>query len=190
MKMTLSLAAFSAAGLLTAFALTGTAAPASSPIGRWTQSSSGLELVLAPKFKLQPNYGLSTGTNLGGSVGQYSATRTTIVTEPVPMQVTRSMSLDIQPNGQFSWSIEKRHPETPNGTCLKTTRTRKTGQVQHSAARILFKVTGGTESWSKSCGGEGSAALAGSSETYAVTLEPTQMHLVDGPVNWVFRRAG
>lgn len=156
--------------------------------GSWTQASNGVEVVLAPKFKLQPNYGLSTGTNLGGSVGAYSATRTTIVTEPMPMPVKRTMALSIGADGRFTWTTEKSHAETPGGSCIKTTRTERVGTVAQSGGGLTFDIAGGTESWRKSCGGAGSAPVAASREAYQVSIQGSSLRLADGPHVWLFKR--
>lgn len=160
----------------------------SSVAGQWSQSSDGSELVLVPKFKLQPNVGVTWGTNLGGSVGYGSMTRTTIVTDPVPLRVARRMRLNITGDGRFTWTTIKSHPETPGGSCIKATRTERLGQASLAGGRIRFAIQGGTESWEKSCGGSGSSAIAAGVETYTLTLSPGEMRLSDGPSVWKFRR--
>lgn len=187
--MKYSLFALAAAGI--AAMVGSTAVPASQGgtlAGRWTQSSNGSELVLVPKFKLQPNYGVTPGTSLGGTVGYGSMTRTTIVTDPVPLAVNRSMTLNIAADGRFDWSTVKRHAETPGGKCIKTTRTERRGRATRDGSRISFKIEGGMERWEKSCGGSGSAALGPSIEVYSVTLGGARLRLVDGPTVWNFAR--
>jgi hypothetical protein len=181
--------AFAAAGIAAMIGATAvTASQGGALAGRWTQSSKGSELVLVPKFKLQPNYGVTPGTSLGGTVGYGSMTRTTIVTDPVPLVVNRSMTLDIAADGRFDWSIVKQHAETPGGKCIKTTRTERRGRATRDGSRIHFKIEGGLERWEKSCGGSGSAALGASTEVYSVTLGGAQLRLVNGPTIWNFRR--
>lgn len=169
-----------------ALAATAAVAEPAAMAGNWSQSSSGKELVLVPKIKLQPNVGVGYGTNLGGSVGMGSATRTTIVTEPTMLDVTRSMTLSIAANGAFEWSITKRYSEDK---CLKTTRQVKRGTATMRSGKMSFAVSGGTESFEKSCGGSGSAAIAPSTEVYDVTVQGGQMRLSGGSTNWTFRRS-
>lgn len=156
------------------------------PAGTWTQSSSGKELVLAPKFKLQPNVGVGYGTNLGGSVGYGSMTRTTIVTEPTIMNVTRSMTLIIAADGQFKWTIVKRHADGDN--CTRTTTQVKQGSVSAGGGKMVFAIRGGSERWQSSCGKQGSGAIAPSREEYSMSAQGRLMHLASGPVRWAFSR--
>ncbi|WP_158266529.1 hypothetical protein [Allosphingosinicella deserti] len=157
--------------------------------GAWAQSSDGSEIVLVPKFKLQPNVGVTMGTNLGGSVGYGSMTRTTIVTDPVPLRVDRTMQLNIQSDGRFEWVTTKAHVETPGAKCVKTTRTRRVGHVTRTGNQIRFAIEGGKERWEKTCGGSGEAPVAAATETYGVTLNASQMRLTGGPAAWTFTRS-
>ena len=154
--------------------------------GRWIQTSSGKELVLAPRIKLQPNVGPSYGTNLGGSVGYGSMTRTTIVTEPVPMQVARSMTLVVEGDGRFKWTIVTRRAE--NADCTITTTQVKQGNVTQGSGKLTFAVAGGTESFASSCGRRGSAQIARSTEHYDMQLSGTRFVLSRGPNRWTFNR--
>lgn len=149
------------------------AAPATGIAGHWTQSSNGSELVIVPRFKLQPNLGYSSPT---------------IVTEPVPLQVARTSTLDIDANGGFTWSTTKRHVETPNGQCTKTTRTSRKGRVTLSGNQMRFQIESGTERWEKSCGGSGQAAVKPAAETYTVTIEGNRMKIAGGPANFIYQR--
>ncbi|MGF7146767.1 hypothetical protein FHS96_000376 [Sphingomonas zeicaulis] len=164
------------------------AAPPPAIAGRWTQSSNGSELVIVPRVKLQPSGGMITGTDLGGSTGYGSPTRTTIVTEPVPLQVQRTSTLSIDGGGGFVWATSKRHVETPGGKCIKTTHTEKRGQVTRTGNQMRFRVDGGNERWEKSCGGSGQAAVKPGSESYTVTFEGNRMKLAGGPATLVFVR--
>ncbi|MDT8758776.1 hypothetical protein MZO42_08700 [Sphingomonas psychrotolerans] len=157
--------------------------------GQWSQASDGMELVLAPKFKLQPNVGVTWGTNLGGSVGYGSMTRTTIVTDPVPLRVNRKMRLKIEPNGRFDWVMVKAHPETPGGQCIKITRTQRVGQVTRLGNQLRFAIEGGKENWEKTCGGSGEAPVQPATENYAITLNASEMRLTGGPSVWTFKRS-
>lgn len=183
MKQVLTLAAFVAAASISAVAANAGGAALS---GRWTQASSGREIVLLPKIKLQPNVGISHGTSLGGSVGYGSMTRTIVATEPTPMQVTRTMVLSIDEGGRFTWDIVKEHPESLDGECTKTTRTRRSGQVVLQGDKARFVIEAGTESWEKSCGGSGTAEIAPSEESYDAVLAPGQLTLTSGPMRWLF----
>lgn len=161
-------------------------APASAA-GRWTQSSTGKELVLVPRVKLQPNVGLSYGTSLGGTAGFGSPTRTTILTEPVQMHVSRSMTLEVGQDGRFKWKIVKRHAETES--CSMTTTQVKQGRLTHEGGKASFAVEDGTESFVSSCGREGRSQLARTSEQYVVQLSGGQLVLQSGATRWTFLRS-
>ena len=154
--------------------------------GRWTQASSGKELVLAPRVKLQPNVGPSYGTNLGGTVGYGSMTRTTIVTEPVMMDVARSMTLAIEADGRFKWTIVKRHGEREY--CKVTTTQVKQGRVEQGGGKMSFSVGGGTESFVSSCGRRGTSQLGKSTEHYDMQLAGNRIVLSGGSSRWTFTR--
>ncbi|HWW55703.1 MAG TPA: hypothetical protein VN047_02310 [Sphingopyxis sp.] len=161
------------------------ATPASAA-GAWTQSSSGKELVLVPRIKLQPNVGVSYGTSLGGTAGYGSPTRTTIVTEPVLMQVTRSMTLEVGEGGRFIWQIAKRHAEKEG--CRVTTTQVKQGRVTQEGGKAILVVEDGKESFESSCGRQGSSRLAQTSEKYDVQLGGGRMVLRSGATQWTFLR--
>jgi hypothetical protein len=158
-----------------------------SATGRWTQSSSGKELVLVPRIKLQPNVGVSYGTSLGGTAGYGSPTRTAIVTEPVLMQVTRSMTLEVEGDGRFVWKIVKRYAEKEG--CSMTTTQVKQGRVAEEGGKAHFAIEGGTERFVSSCGQEGSSDLARTSEQYAVQLGGGRLVLQSGATRWTFLRS-
>ncbi len=182
----LKLASFA---LLVSAAWLGSPAPVAAVAGiagTWSQSSQGKELVLVARIKLQPNVGVGTGTSLGGSVGYGSMTRTAVVTEPVPMNVARSMTLAIQPGGRFDWKITRSHAE--DGRCTRSTTQVKHGTVRLDGRDLLFAISGGTEKWHSTCGKQGSGAIAASSERYAMTLNGTTLELVSGPSRWSFAR--
>lgn len=175
-----------AAGLA---ALASTAVAQATPglAGSWAQRSSGKELVLAPKFKLQPSAAMGYGTNLGGSVGYGSMTNTTIVTELQPMIVSRAMRLEVAPDGGFTWTIEKTQPD--GKTCARTIRTEKRGRVTVSGGKAVFAVAGGAERWSNTCGKSGEGALTATTETYDLTRTGAALTLKGtGGVNWTFSR--
>lgn len=155
--------------------------------GRWTQTSDGKELVLTPRVKLQPNAGYTYGTDLGGTAGYGSPTRTTIVTEPVLMEVARSMQLAITPGGQFEWTIVKRHAEKDD--CIMTTTQTKRGKVVRGSGVLTFEVDGGTEAFSSSCGRQGTSQLGNSSERYDVQTSSNRLILSGGSGKWTFTRS-
>ncbi|MEI4508882.1 hypothetical protein WBQ88_19735 [Sphingopyxis sp. CCNWLW253] len=155
--------------------------------GRWTQASSGKELVLAPRVKLQPNVGPSYGTNLGGTVGYGSMTRTTIVTEPVMIDVARSMTLAIEADGRFKWTIVKRHGDREY--CKVTTTQVKQGRVVQGGGKATFAIEGGTESSTSSCGRRGASQLGKSTEHYDVQLAGNRIVLSGGSSRWTFTRS-
>lgn len=179
------------AGFALAVAAAWSGAPRAAPgladiAGQWSQSSQGKELVLVPRIKLQPNVGVGTGTSLGGTAGYGSMTRTAIVTEPVPMDVNRSMTMAIGQDGRFDWTIIRRHAE--DSGCTRTTTQDKRGTVRLEGGALVFAIAGGTESWRSSCGKQGSGAIAAASERYAMTLQGGVLHLASGPSRWTFRR--
>lgn len=155
-------------------------------VGQWSQSSEGKEMVLVPRIKLQPNVGVGAGTNLGGTVGYGSMTRTAIVTEPVPMVVARSMVMTIGADGRFEWTITRRHGE--DGGCTRTATQVKQGSVRTESGALLFTISGGAESWRSSCGKQGSSRIAAVSERYAIALEGRTLRLVGGSSRWTFTR--
>lgn len=154
--------------------------------GRWTQTSSGKELVLAPRIKLVPNVGVTAGTNLGGTVGYGSMTRTTIVTEPTMMAVARSMTLAVEADGRFKWTIAKRHAE--NDSCTSTTTQVKQGRVTQAGSALTFAIEGGTESFASTCGKRGNSQLGRSTERYDLQLSGGRMTLAGGASRWTFSR--
>jgi hypothetical protein len=170
-------------------ALAGTALLSESPAptdisGRWIQSSNGNELVLVPRIKLVPNVGVTAGTSLGGTVGYGSMTRTTIVTEPVTMAVSRTMTLTVDPGGRFNWTITRRHAEKQG--CTITTTQEKRGRVDQGGTKLTFAISGGIERYTTSCGRRGESQLGRSTETYAVQKTPGGFTLSGGASRWVF----
>ena len=179
------------AGFALAVAAAWSGAPGPAPgladiAGQWSQSSQGKELVLVSRIKLQPNVGVGPGTSLGGTTGYGSMTRTAIVTEPVPMDVARSMTLAIGRDGRFDWTITRRHAE--DGRCTRTTIQTKRGSARVESGQLVFAIAGGTESWRSSCGKQGSGAIAAASERYTMTLQGGTLHLAGGPSRWTFAR--
>ncbi|MBP2161513.1 MULTISPECIES: hypothetical protein [Asticcacaulis] len=162
------------------------AAALSDVAGRWAQSSSGKELVLQSKIKLQPNVSGGFGTSLGGSVGFGSMTKTTVVTEAVPAHVDRRMELKLATDGGFTWTIVKTEPV--DATCTRTVRQEKHGKARLASGSLVFDVAGGSETFEKSCGGTGRTALPASREAYRLTLDQGRMTLADGASKWVFAR--
>ena len=154
--------------------------------GHWTQSSSGQELVLQSKIKLQPNVSGGFGTSLGGTAGFGSMTKTTIVTEAVPGHVERKMDLKLSADGAFTWTTVKTEPV--DATCRRTVRLEKHGKAKQVGGSLIFDVVGGEESFEKSCGGTGRTTLPRGRESYTLSLAGGRMTLADGASKWVFTR--
>lgn len=155
--------------------------------GTWTQASSGKELVLQTKIKLTPFAAPGYGTNLGGSVGYGSATNTIVTTEPVPMQVERRMTLAIDGQGGFVWTIDKRQHEP--GNCIRTIRQQKKGRAALAGGELVLNVQGGVEQQSSSCGGAGKGGpLPAAIEKYRVQMTGATMVLASGPVRWTWKK--
>jgi len=178
----LALAAAAAAAIPVLHAQTAPAGIA----GRWTQTSSGKELVLTPRIKLVPNVGVTAGTNLGGTVGYGSMTRTTIVTEPTMIAVARSMTLAIEADGRFKWTVARRHAE--NDSCTMTTTQVKQGRVAQAGTTLTFAIEGGTDSFASSCGKRGNSPLGKSTERYSLQQSGGRMTLAGGASRWTFNR--
>jgi len=154
--------------------------------GHWTQSSSGKELVLQSKIKLQPNVSGGFGTSLGGSVGFGSMTKTTIVTEAVPAHVDRKMELTVSADGSFRWIIIKTEPV--DKTCNRTVRQEKHGKARLASTSLVLDIAGGSESFEKTCGGTGRATLPAGREAYNISVDAGRMTLADGASRWIFAR--
>jgi len=155
--------------------------------GNWSQASVGQELVIAPKFKLQPSMTPNYGTSLGGSVGAGSYTNTTIVTEATPMRVDRRMILSIRPDGSYSWNITKVQPEGER--CTRTIEQVKQGKVSIAGDKISFATSSGTETWRSSCGKSGNGTVTAQTETYSYSFDGGALSVRgSGGVNWQFRR--
>ena len=173
--------------LLAAAALAvATAAHAQSLTGRWSQQSSGQELVIRPKIKLTPAYSPSMGMSLGGSVGYGSATTTVLAMEPTPLQVDRRMSLDVATDGGFTWIIVRSFAESER--CTRTIRQQKRGRVSVAGSSALFVVAGGSETSSNSCGGESHSTVSPGEERYAVSSTGAGVTLSGPSTRWTFTR--
>lgn len=172
---------------LAAFASAALAATLPAPAniaGRWTQSSNAKELVLVPRIKIVPNVGVTAGTNLGGTVGYGSMTRTIVVTEPVMMAVARTMTLAVDPGGQFTWTIARRHAEKQG--CTITTTQEKRGRVDQAGTKLNFAVSGGIERFITTCGRRGETQLGRSTESYTVQKTSRGLAFSDGTNRWEF----
>ncbi len=156
-------------------------------VGRWVQSSSGQELVLRPKIKLTPYAAPGYGTNLGGSVGYGSATTTVLATEATPVRVERRMTLDVAADGAFTWTINKREAES--ASCVRTVSQERRGRADMSGTNLVLSVSGGRETYSKSCGGQGQSNMPAMTERYRMQLAGGELILTSGPTRWRFRRA-
>lgn len=154
--------------------------------GQWVQSSSGQELVLKPKIKLTPYAAPGYGTNLGGSVGYGSSTTTVLTTEATPLHVERNMALTIAPDGKFSWIVNKREAET--ATCVRTVKQERQGIAKAYGSELVLTVSGGRETFSRSCGGEATSAMPATTLRYRMELSDGELVLTSGPDRWRFRR--
>jgi len=163
-----------------------TSAQAQTLAGRWSQQSSGQELVIRPKIKLTPSYSPSMGMSLGGSVGYGSATTTVLPTEPTPLKVDRRMTLDVAPDGGFSWTVVRSFAESER--CTRTIRQEKRGRLTVAGGSAVFAVAGGSETSSNSCGGESRSALAASEERYSVSSSGGAVTLSGPSTRWTFTR--
>lgn len=161
-----------------------TAARAAGVAGRWSQSSSGTELVWGPEIKIQPAISTSGfGTNLGGTFGGGSPTNTTIVYSYKPVQIRRAMTLDIRPDGAFHWVATQ---ERRQGEC-RAMRQEKFGRVAIEGDQLTFVVTDARQS----CGGGRVKSFEPKPETFTLARAGGGFRLTaDKGVNWSFSPAG
>lgn len=150
--------------------------------GIWSQRSSGSELVWGPEIKFQAaSATVGFGTNLGGTFGSGSPTNTTIVYSYKPMQVSRTMALDVQPDGAFHWTAVQ---ERRQGKC-RSVRQEKFGRVQVEGDQITFVVADARQS----CGGGAQETVELKDETYTLGRTDTGFRLTgDKGINWAFTR--
>lgn len=168
----------------TATATAACAAGGAGITGRWVQSSTKTELVLKSKIKLTPSYTPGMGTSLGGTVGYGSPTTTVVVTEPTPVSVTRDMELEVQPNGQFQWSIIRKWME---GQCARTLHQVKRGIVTLSADTLKFSTIGGTEISRDSCGKDARTEIEPLREDFRLTKSAGTLKLTGPTTEWLFK---
>lgn len=147
--------------------------------GRWSQNSSGSELVWGPEIKFQAASATTgIGTNLGGTFGAGSATNTTITYSYKPVQVRRTMSLDIGPDGAFHWTAVQ---ERRQGKC-RSVRQEKFGRIRIEGDQLTFVVADGRQT----CGGA-PEALEAKDETYTLDRSGGGFRLTgERGVNWTF----
>lgn len=152
--------------------------------GRWSQSSTGTELVWGPEIKFQAaSATVGFGTNLGGTFGAGSPTNTTIVYSYKPMQVSRSMTLDIRPDGAFHWTATQQRRQ---GKC-RDVRQEKFGRVVVTGDQLTFVVVDARQS----CGGGAPERLEAKPETFTLSRQGQAFRLTaDKGVNWTFNPAG
>jgi hypothetical protein len=182
--MTRTLAAAVLIGLIA-----GTAAIAQTAgvAGNWRHQGSQTELVMRSVLRHQP-YTMPGGFSTGGSVGPGSVTSSNIVMESVPMTVTRTMQLTVEPNGSFRWVTTKRQPASGQN-CTTTIDQDRTGQLTTSGSQMSFNITGGTERTRNSCTGQTSSSAASRrTETYQYRLTGGALSLTAGGATWAFRR--
>lgn len=152
--------------------------------GRWSQSSTGSELVWGPEIKFQPVISTSGfGTNLGGTFGSGSATNTTISYSFKPMQVRRTMTMDVRPDGSFHWVATQ---ERRQGKC-RNVRQEKRGRVAVQGDQLTLVVVDARQS----CGGGAVERLEAKPETFTLARQGAAFRLTaDKGVNWTFNPAG
>ena len=151
--------------------------------GRWSQSSTGSELVWGPEIKFQAaNATTGFGTNLGGTFGAGSATNTTIVYSYKPVQIRRNMTLDVRPDGSFHWVATQ---ERRQGKC-RNIRQEKFGRVTMTGDQLTFVVSDARQS----CGGGAPERLEAKPETFTLARQGQAFRLTaDKGVNWTFNPA-
>jgi hypothetical protein len=105
--------------------------------GKWSQQSFGSELVWGPEIKFQPAMATAGfGTNLGGTFGAGSATNTTIVYSYKPVQVKRTTTLNVAPDGTFHMVAQM---ERRQGKCTPV-REERFGHVRQEGDQTIFSV--------------------------------------------------
>lgn len=147
--------------------------------GRWSQNSYGSELVWGPEIKFQAASATTgIGTNLGGTFGAGSATNTTITYSYKPVQVRRTMSLDVRPDGGFHWTAVQ---ERRQGKC-RSVRQEKFGRIRIEGDKLTFVVADGRQT----CGGA-PEALEAKDETYTLVRSGDGFRLTgERGVDWAF----
>lgn len=147
--------------------------------GRWSQSSTGNELVWGPEIKFQAaNATTGFGTNLGGTFGAGSATNTTIVYSYKPMNVRRNMSLNVQPDGSFTWTITL---QRDMANC-RSLRQEKSGRVVVRGDQATFTTTSARQA----CDGAALDDYRVEPETYTVVRNGRSFRLTGSQTNWSF----
>lgn len=147
--------------------------------GRWSQSSAGSELVWTPEIKFQPTSATTGfGTNLGGTFGAGSATNTTIVYSYKPMNVRRNMSLNVQPDGSFTWTITL---QRDMANC-RSLRQEKSGRVVVRGDQATFTTTSARQA----CDGAALDDYRVEPETYTVVRNGRSFRLTGSQTNWSF----
>ena len=150
-------------------------------VGRWSQHSTGSEIVIQPKIKLQAAMATGYGTNLGGTFGPGSATNTTIVYEGVPMPVKRSMTLDVAPDGTFRLSADL---ERTQGKC-RSVHQEKYGVVRVEGGKLTLAVADARQR----CGNGKVESLEEKDESYSFSRSGSGFQLTGKNVNWAFTKA-
>ena len=150
--------------------------------GVLSQRSSGSELVWGPEIKFQASSAtVGFGSNLGGTFGAGSPTNTTIVYSYKPVQITRTMSLNVRPDGVFHWTAVQ---ERRQGKC-RSVRQEKFGRVRIEGDKVTFIVADARQS----CGGGAQESLELKDETYTLGRTDGGFRLTgDKGINWAFTR--
>lgn len=149
-------------------------------IGRFSQRSTGTELVWGPEIKFQAAAATAGfGTNLGGTFGAGSQTNSTIVYSYKPAEVNRAMSLEVRPDGTFHWIATL---ERTQGDC-RSVRQEKFGRLRVEGDQLTFVVADARQS----CGGQAAERLEARDETYTLARSGGGLRLTgEHGVDWAF----
>lgn len=149
--------------------------------GEWVYAGDNQELVIRSSIQ-QRSYAMPGDFSLGGGFPG-----TVISTTPTPTRVHREMALVIQPDGDFSWIVQKSYDESAN--CRVNVAQSKVGRLSPNGAQITFDIRRGSERASRSCNDRTSESdRSNRTETYRVTRSGSTLSVSDGTVTWRFRR--
>lgn len=148
--------------------------------GRFSQRSTGSELVWGPEIRFQAAAATAGfGTDLGGTFGPGSQTNSTIVYSYKPVDVNRTMSLDVRPDGTFHWIAVL---ERNQGDC-RPVRQEKFGRLRVEGDQLTFVVVDARQS----CGGRAAERMEAKDETYTLARAGGGFRLTgEHGVDWTF----
>ena len=150
--------------------------------GNWSQQSFGTELVWGPEIKFQAAGATAGfGTDLGGTFGAGSATNSTIVYSYKPVQVKRSMALDVAPDGTFHMTANM---ERRQGDCTPV-RQEKFGYIRMEGGKMIFAVADARQT----CGKGKAEKMKAEDETYTFSRKGNGFHLAgENGIDWTFTK--